>query len=326
MQDASPLVFIGIDVSKNTWDIHVSENGQTWTSPTSDEALKKLVKKLEPYLGRSRIVMEATGGFERNLMIGLIDAGHVVSVVNPRRVRDFAKANGQFGKTDKLDAKLLALFGEKMAPRPTERPSPKQLELEAFVLRRRQLVEMRAMELTRQKQVSSKKMKQSITKMINVLSKQIDAVEADIQKLVESDDDWKNKADILDSAPGIASGNATTLVAELPELGELNRQEIATLVGLAPFNDDSGDRRGSRTIRGGRAAVRACLYMAAVSAVRATSPASPIQELFKRLRKRGKAFKVAIVACMRKLLTTLNSMIKTNTKWGEHRAVLLPLE
>jgi transposase len=267
--------------------------------------------------------MEATGGFERNLMIGLIDAGYVVSVVNPRRVRDFAKANGQFGKTDKLDAKLLALFGEKIGPRATDRPSPKQLELEAFVLRRRQLVEMRAMELTRQKQVSSKKMKLSITKMINVLSKQIDAIEADIQNVVESDDDWKNKAAILDSAPGIGSNSAVTLVAELPELGQLNRQEIATLVGLAPFNDDSGDRSGSRTVRGGRAAVRAILYMAALSAIRSTSP---IQALFERLRKRGKAFKVAIVACMRKLLTTLNTMIKTNKKWGENRTSLLPVE
>jgi transposase len=325
MQDASPLVFIGIDVSKNSWDIHVSENRQTWTSPTSDEALKELVKKLEPYLGRSRIVVEATGGFERNLVIGLIDAGHVVSVVNPGRVRHFAKADGQLSKTDKIDARILALFGERMSPRPTDKPSPKQMELEAFVLRRRQLVEMRAMELIRQKQVSSKKMLQSITQVINVLSKQIDTLEVNIQKLVQSDDDWKNKADILDTAPGVGPATAATLVAELPELGELNRQEIATLVGLAPFNNDSGVRRGTRTIRGGRAAVRASLYMAAVSAVRSNSPASPIQELFKRLRKRGKAFKVAIVACMRKLLTTLNSMIKTNSKWGENRAPLLPV-
>ena len=323
MTDAPSTAFIGIDVSKNTWDVHSLEDGQSWVTSTSDQALAELLQRLQPFVGRSRIVLEATGGLERKLTIALIDAGHVVCVVNPRWVNSFAKALGRLAKTDPIDAKTLALFGQKVDPRPTDKPSPKQIELEALVLRRRQLVEMRAMELNRQKQAFSKKMKQSISKLIDILSKQIALVEDEINTLVQSDD-WRNKAEILDSAPGVGPVTAATIVAELPELWQLNRQQIAALVGLAPYNNDSGNRRGSRSIRGGRADLRSLLYMAAVSAIRKGVRSSPLQAFYLRLREKGKPFKLAIIACMRKLLTTLNVMIKNKTKWGEKLAPLTP--
>jgi transposase len=319
-----PTVFIGIDVSKHAWDVFLLHDGQSWTSATTAEALGKLVERLRPFAGRSRIVIEATGGLERSLTANLIDANHVVSVVNPRQVRDFAKGMGLLAKTDAIDAKVLALFGQKVEPRATEKPSPQQVELEALVVRRRQLVELRAMEQTREKQAFSKKTKQSIAKLIKVLSAQIDDIEAEIAKLVESNDEWKQKANLVDSAPGVGPVTAATIVAELPELGKLNRQKIAALVGLAPFNDDSGNRQGVRVIRGGRISVRNTLYMAALAAVRAKTRVSSIKDLYCRLRQRGKSYKVAIVACMRKLLTTLNTMVKNNTTWRASPAPVNP--
>jgi transposase len=316
--------FVGIDISKTSWDVHLLDDGQAWSSPTAPADLTKLLTRLKPLVGRSFIVVEATGGLEKPLAASLIDAGHGVAIVNPRQARDFAKGMGLLAKTDRIDAKVLALFGEKVRPRKAVKPTGNEAELEALVLRRRQLVEIRTAEMNRRKQTFSKKAQQSIDKLLKTLAKQIAEIEADIALLIQSDDDWKHKADLVDSAPGVGPITAATIVAELPELGQLNRQQIAALVGLAPFNDDSGQRQGQRAIRGGRAGVRSILYMAASAAVRANTRSSPIKDLFVRLRKRGKLFKVAIVACMRKLLTTLNTMIKNNTSWKNAEGIVVP--
>jgi transposase len=316
-----PTSFVGIDISKTSWDIHRLDDATAWSSPTSPSDLTKLLAKLKPIVGRSLIVLEATGGLEKPLAAALIDAGHSVAITNPRQVRDFAKGMGLLAKTDRIDARVLALFGEKVRPRHAVRTTEKEDELEALVVRRRQLVEIRTAEMNRKKQTFSKTALQSIEKILKVLAKQIEDLEAEIAKLIQSDDNWKHKADLVDSAPGVGPLTAATIVAELPELGRLNRQQIAALVGIAPFNDDSGNRQGKRGIRGGREGVRSILYMAASAAVRSNTRSSPIKDLFLRLRKRGKLFKVAIVAAMRKLLTTLNTMIKNDQPWKEPQLV-----
>ncbi|MDZ4686735.1 MAG: IS110 family transposase [Planctomycetaceae bacterium] len=304
---------MGIDVSRDAWDVHVLDDGRAWTSPTTAVALRQLLERLAPLVGRSFVVLEATGGLERPLAAALMDAGHAVAIVNPRQVRDFAKGFGRLAKTDRLDARVLALFGEKVQPRRAVPTSEQLAELEALVVRRRQLIEIRTAETNRRKQTASATARQSIDQVLKVLARQIDDVEAAIARLIPADDDWQRKADLVDSDPGVGPTTAATLVAELPELGQLNRRQIAALVGLAPFNDDSGRRQGTRSIRGGRAGLRHSLYMAACAAVRANTRPSPLQDFFQRLRQRGKPFKVAIVACLRKLLTTLNTMVHTNT-------------
>ena len=321
---STPTVFVGIDVSSQAWDIHLLHDGQAWTSKTDPASLKILLKRLKPFAGTSHIVLESTGGIERPLAIALIDAGHIVRIVNPRQVRDFAKGMGLLAKTDRIDARVLALFGQKVQPRRAVKPSEKQLELEALVVRRRQLVDIRATEFTRQKQTVSKKTAQSITKLIEVLTKQIETLEQAIVELIQSDENWKHKADIVDSAPGVGPVTAATIIAELPELGTLNRQQIAALVGVAPFNDDSGKKHGVRSIRGGRTSLRNTLYMATISAVRFGGDSSHIKQLYHRLRDKGKDFKVAIVACIRKLLTTLNIMVKNNAMWRDNPALANP--
>lgn len=313
-----PTAFVGIDVSRDAWDVHLLDDGRAWTSSTTAAALQKLLQRLAPLADRSFIVLESTGGLERSLAAALMDAGHRVAIVNPRQVRDFAKGMGLLAKTDRIDARVLALFGDKVRPRLAVKTSDQQAELEALVLRRRQLVEIRTAESNRRKQTSSSRARKSIDKLLKLIARQIDELETAITQFIHSDDNWKHKADLVNSAPGVGPTTAATLIAELPELGQLNRQEIAALVGLAPFNNDSGQRQGSRAIRGGRASLRTTLYMAACAAVRANTRNSIIKELFVRLRQRGKAFKVAIVACMRKLLVILNTLVKTNTPWRDH--------
>lgn len=303
---------IGIDISLKRWDGHRSDQRSSWTSGTDAAALRELLKRLSDVRGHALIVLEATGGLERPLAAALMDAGHHVAIVNPRHVRDFAKALGRRAKTDRIDAEVLALFGEKIGPRPSARMSDQELELEALVLRRRQLVEFRAAEQTRKQQTRSAAARKSIDRLEKALTKQIDELEAAIARLIQSDDDWKHKSELVDSAPGVGPVTAATLVAELPELGELNQREISSLVGVAPHPDDSGERTGQRKIADGRASVRSTLYMATLAAVRC-NPA--IKRFYQRLRARGKAFKVAMVACMRKLLTILNTLVKTDTPW-----------
>jgi transposase len=313
----SPKVFVGIDVSQSSWDVHIIPEDRSFSIRVDAGAVQRLIERLGTPEA-TLIVLEATGGLERQLVAELIEAGWTVAVVNPRQVRDFAKALGRLAKTDRIDAHTLALFAQHVKPRAAQRTTEKQRELDALVTRRRQLVEIRSTERTRKKQTAHKTAQRSIEKLLNVLDRQIDALDNAIAKLIASDDDWRAKRDLMESVPGIGSTTSATLVAELPELGRLNRQEIASLVGLAPFNHDSGKYRGQRHIRGGRGALRAALYMAALTAKKYNDK---VRSFADRLHKGGKPFKVVITACMRKLLTILNTMMRNGTHWTPHPSV-----
>jgi transposase len=307
------LTWVGIDVAKETLDA-------AWTTATSTvrESVANtrtghgaLLKRLPPP-AEGRVVVEATGGYERALITALIEAGYRVAIVNPRQVRDFAKALGILAKTDRIDAAVLARFGQQVQPRILEEDPRQRAELMQLVGRRRQLIDLRTMESNRQEQTTAKAAQKSIRHVLALLGKEIDQLEAAIARLLASDDDWKSKIALLSTVPGVAKVTSATLVAEVPELGRLNRQAIAALVGLAPFNDDSGRHRGTRRIAGGRAGVRQVLYMAALSARRC----NPVIHAFaERLAAQGKKPKVIITACMRKLLVILNTMVKNNTPW-----------
>lgn len=313
---SSPTTYVGIDVSKRTWDVFISANRQSLKCAADDGGWTRLRSSLAPH-GRCFVVLEATGGVERRLIADLIDAGHDVAVINPRRARQFAQSLGRLAKTDHIDAETLALFGEKMQPRTTEKIPEKQAELETLVTRRRQLLEMQSMEKVRLEQAATKANRKSIEGVVKFLDRQIASLERAIAGLIDSDDDWRARSELLQSVPGVGDVTSATLIAELPELGKLNRQQIAALVGLAPFADDSGQRRGRRRIAGGRASVRTTLYMATLSA----STCNPLIHHYKlRLVQRGKAFKVAMTACMRKLLTLLNTMVQNGTLWDPTRS------
>jgi transposase len=314
MEDTANTVatrFVGIDVSKTAWDVHLLPEGRSFTVRADDGGRDRLLKQLGSPKD-TLVVLEATGGFERQLAADLIDAGWAVAVVNPRQVRDFAKALGRLAKTDRIDAEVLAMFGERVRPRTTPKTPEKQRELEALVTRRRQLVALRSMERTRKQQATVKAARRSIDKVLKVFDQQIAELDKAIAQLIESHEDWRAKRDLIQSVPGVGPTTSATLVAELPELGRLNRQEISSLAGLAPFNHDSGRFRGQRRIRGGRADVRRALYMAALTATRC----NPIlKEFAARLHRAGKPFKVVITACMRKLLTILNTMVRKEATW-----------
>ena len=305
--------FVGIDVSKDSWDVHVLPSGQCFSLASDRSGHKKILKQL-PQPGTCLIVMEATGGYERDLAATLFDAGHQVAIVNPKRGRDFAKAFGLLAKTDRVDARALALFAERMRPRLSQKTPAKQAELDELVARRRQLVEFQTMERNRLEMARQATAIHSLKKHLTLLEKQIKQLNAAIAKLIESDDDWRRTAEIVSSTPGIGDTTAATLIAELPELGQLNRAEIASLVGVAPFNDDSGKFEGRRRIRGGRSTVRTALYMATLSAMKCNPT---IKRFADRLKDQHKAFKVCLVACMRKLLTILNLMVKNNQSWSD---------
>jgi transposase len=314
--DSSITSFVGIDVSKKSLDVALLPQAKSFTVLYSTEGLAQLFRQL-PQPGSCLIVVEATGGYQRRLVAEATAAGHRVAVVNPRQVRDFARSLNILAKTDKIDARVIARFAQHIQPRTVEKTPEKQAELQQLIVRRRQLVDMRTAEQNRMDTVSSKTVQKSSRQLLDLVGKQIERLEKEIAELLESDDDWKHKAQIVDSAPGVGPKTAATLVAELPELGNLNRQEIAALVGLAPFNRDSGSFRGKRAIWGGRASVRSALYMAALTA-RRCNPV--IQRFAQRLEAEGKRFKVVMTACMRKLLVILNTMVKNNTCWNHDLA------
>ena len=305
-------IFVGIDVSKEQLDVTMRPSGESESVSNDQDGIEALVKRLRE-IGPSLIVLEATGGLERGVTRGLTRAERPVVVVNPRQVRDFAKATGQLAKTDRIDALVLARFGE--AVRPALRPLPDEVtvELRALIARRRQITEMMVAERNRLSG-ASKSVKKRIDAHIRWLEAELDRADKDLDQSIRESPIWREKEDLLRSVPGIGPVISRSLIAELPELGELNRKQIAALVGVAPLNRDSGTLRGRRTIWGGRATVRAVLYMAALVATRRNAV---IRVFYKRLRNAGKAPKVALVACMRKLLTVLNSMIKHRTCWSE---------
>ena len=304
---------LGIDVSKKSLDVCAWPDGQSQAIDNSLEAIQAwLVGGPDPQT--CLVVIEATGGYERLLVAELLEAGYQVALVNPRQVRDFANALNYLAKTDRIDAQVLVQFGLKIEPRVLEKPYEKQAELAELVLRRRQLIGLRTMELNRRKHPATGKLvSKSMQAVIKVLNQQIVQIEAQIARLIESDDRWKHTSQIVSSTPGIGPATSASLVAELPELGKLNRQEIAALTGVAPFNDDSGTHRGKRSIRGGRGGVRTALYMATLAAL-THNPV--IKAFYQRLIKKEKPAKVALVACMRKLLVILNTMVRTNTVWN----------
>jgi transposase len=303
--------FIGIDVAKAKLDIASGPDQPVETIANDTVAISELIKKL-PKPKAALVVVEATGGYEKQLVLELVEAGHIVSVVNPRQVRDFAKAIGVLAKTDKIDARVIARFGQQVRPRAYVKTHEKQGELDQLVTRRRQLIGLRTSEKNRQQQADSKDVAKSISRTLDHLRKDIRRIDEAIRKLVQSDDQWKDRAELLESTPGVGEVTSTTLIAELPELGDLNRGQISALVGVAPFNCESGTMRGKRMIFGGRKSVRDVLYMAAMSAMQ-FNPA--IRCFSKRLKDQGKPHKVVVTACMRKLLVILNTMVKENKTW-----------
>ena len=314
--DGSIISFAGIDVAKDSLDFCVLPEETRQHLSYDAKGLKQLLRQL-PDAGTCLIVAEATGGYQRRVVAELANAGHLVAVVNPRQVRDFAKGLGILAKTDRIDARVIALFGQHVRPRTIAKNHEKQEELQQLVTRRRQLIDLRTAETNRQELRTSKPVQRSLQKVIHLLNKQIEGIEKKIAGVLESDDEYKAKGDIMQSVPGVGKVTTVSLLAELPELGSLNRQEITALVGLAPFNRDSGRFHGKRSIWGGRASVRSVLYMAALTARRC----NPVIKAFaQRLEDQGKPFKVVLVACMRKLLVILNTLVKTNSHWNPNYA------
>jgi transposase len=304
-------VYVGIDVSKDSLDVHLDEPKTSFRIPSHLEGRQQLLQKL-PGPQTCQIIIEATGKLERATVNDLLAAGYRVSLVNPRQVRKYAQALNILAKTDKVDARVLARFGRDTRPRILADTDENQQELDELVTRRRQLVEHRTAELNRKSTPLPKQVRQSVQRSINVLTKELDRIEKAILKLVSSNDDWQDRMKQLQTVPGVGEVTAFTLVADLPELGRLNRKEIAALVGVAPFNNDSGQQRGKRSVFGGRASVRNVLYMAAHSAMQFNEV---IRDFAARLYGIGKPPKVVIVACMHKLLSILNTMVRTKTDW-----------
>lgn len=306
---ATPCV--GIDVSKKHLDVHSLPDNRSLRVQNSRDGIRELLGQL-PTPGSCRVIAEATGGYQRLLVAELVSAGHTVSVVNPRQVRDFARADNRLAKTDKIDARTLARFGQVFELRNVEKTSESQSELEQLVAHRRHLIEVRTAQQNRLDTQTSQAVVKSLRQMLTLLGTQIAETEEAINRLLEEDDDWKSRSEILRSVPGIGQTTAASLMADLPELGQLDRQAIGALAGLAPFNRDSGQFKGKRSIWGGRASVRTSLYMATLTARRI----NPVIRAFaERLESAGKPFKVMMTACMRKLLVILNTMVKTNATW-----------
>ena len=304
-------MFVGIDVSKQRLDVHTRPSSEEWSVTNDAQGHAELISKLAS-LSPSLVVLEASGGYQAAVVAELGANKLPVAVVNPRQVRDFAKATGRLAKTDSIDAAVLAHFAESIRPEPRPMPDELTVELHALVTRRRQLIDMRTAESNRLETCRVMPVRRNIQKMINMLTKQIGKVDDDIDTTIKNSPVWREREDLLSSAIGVGPTTARTLLTQLPELGKLNRREIAALVGVAPFNDDSGKRNGPRRIRGGRAEVRSVLYMATIAAVRFNPQ---LQRMYQRLLSRGKLKKVALIACARKLVTILNAIMKTNTPW-----------
>jgi transposase len=307
-------MFVGIDVAKNELVVAGRPSGDTWSVANDDVGIRSLISRCHS-LHPTLLVLEATGGYEMPCAAALAAAGLPVVIVNPRQVRDFAKSIGQLAKTDRIDAAILALFAERIQPAITGVPDETTRELDALVTRRRQIVEMLTAEKNRLGQVigrPQRPVQKSLKKHIAYLERELAMANRDLNDGVRQSPVWRERDDLLQSVPGIGPVVAHTLLAELPELGRLNRRAIAKLVGVAPLNHDSGVMRGRRTTHGGRATVRTALYMAALVATRHNPT---IQAFYRRLIAAGKAKKAALVACARKLLTILNEMVRRGQRW-----------
>jgi transposase len=306
-------MFVGIDVAKAELVVAVRPSGERWTEANDEAGVQAMAERLRG-LGPELIVCEATGGYELLAVGALLGAGLPVVVVNPRQVRDFARATGELAKTDRLDAEVLGLFADRVRPAVRPLPDAAAHELAGVLARRRQLLEMLQAEHNRLGQVFSrgKAVARSLKQHIAYLERELARTDAGLGELIRRTPAWRERDDLLRSVPGIGPVVSYTLVADLPELGQLTRREIAKLVGIAPVSRDSGTMRGRRFVQGGRSQVRAVLYMGALVAVR-HNPA--IRAFYQRLVNAGKPKKLALVACMRKLLTILNTMARTGERW-----------
>jgi len=308
--------FVGIDIAKDQVDVHVHPTNGRFQLSRTDAGLAELVARLQPLEPRL-VVLEATGGYEIPVAAVLASAGVPVAVVNPRQIRDYARATGQLAKTDALDARLMARFAEAVQPEVRPLPTPEAQALGDLVTRRRQLVDMLGAERNRHQQARDLRLQRRIATHIRWLTKALAEIEADLGTRIRSSPIWRERDDLLHSAPGVGDVTAYTLIADLPELGHLDRRKIAALVGIAPFNRESGHWRGRRMIAGGRPAVRSVLYMATLTAVR-FNPA--IAHFYQRLTAAGRPKKVALTAAMRKLLTILNAMLRDQRPWQPESA------
>jgi transposase len=305
----SPIV--GIDVGKETLAIAVHPTGDGWTSATTEVAIAALVTRLQG-LTPQVVVMEATGGYELPVAAACAAGGLPVAIVNPRQVRAFAQAAGQLAKSDGIDATVLARFGARLEPAVRPIPDAATQALAALVARRRQLIEMLGAEQRRLAQATTNVVRRDLRNHIRWLERRIKDVTGEMDDAIQASPLWRVHEDLLRSVPGVGPTTARTLLAELPELGQLTRRQISALVGVAPFIRESGKWRGRRSIWGGRRTVRATLYMAALVASRSNPP---LAAFYRRLIALGKPAKVALVAVMRKLLTILNAMLKHHTRW-----------
>lgn len=314
MEKPTYTQFVGIDVAKKKVDVAQWGNKTVQTYTNDIKGRTKLLQWLQGEVddaAQCLVVVEATGGLEQALISELLVANYAVAKINPKRARDFARALGQLAKTDTIDAQMLAHFAHMIQPEVHPLKDAQQIELSAYLTRRRQLIQMLVSEKNRLSSAVGV-IRPRIEKHIKSLDEELLDVDKEINRFIDSNSDWKGNYQRLSQIPGVGPVTTTTLIADLPELGTLKSKQIAALVGLAPFNRDSGAMRGRRMIWGGRAAVRRALYMAAVSAMR-WNPV--IRTFYQRLRDAGKPFKVAITACMRKLLLIMNAMIRDKSDW-----------
>lgn len=304
-------VMVGIDVSKARLDVAVLPGEEIFREEHDSRGIAALIERLKK-IAPALVVLEASGGLETGLVAELVAAGLPAAVVNPRQVRDFARATGQLAKTDKLDARTLARFGDRMRPQLRKLPDQQELALKALVVRRRQLVEMMVAEQNRLDR-APKVLHPQLRRHVDWLRKQIHSLDRDLDHELRNSPVWREKETLLRSVPGVGPVVCSTLIAGLPELGTLSRRQIAALVGVAPLNRDSGTLRGRRMVWGGRGQIRTALYMSTLVAVR-FNPA--LKSFYLRLRAAGKPPKPALIACMRKLLTILNAILKNRKPWS----------
>ncbi len=305
-------MFVGIDVAKDRLDVHIRPSGEMFAVARNGEGIDELAQRLAA-VAPTLVVLEATGGFETIVTAGLAAAGLPVAVVNPRQIRDFARATARLAKTDTLDAAVIAHFAEAVNPPARPLADPQARLLGELMARRRQLIDMIVAEGNRRRVLTARRALKSVDRVVAILKAQLQQIDHDIDTSIRGTPAWREAEDLLVSVPGIGPRIARTLIAEMPELGRLDRRQIASLTGVAPFNRDSGTWRGRRNITGGRPVVRGALYMSILVSIRRNLP---LAETYHRLRAAGKPAKVAIVACMRKLVTILNAILRDKKPWA----------
>jgi transposase len=312
-------LYVGVDVSKGHLEVFVHPTAERFGVPNDDSGVEELLARLKASSSPAAlVVLEATGGFERPVAAAIAASGLAVAVVNPRQARDFARAMGRLAKTDRIDAESLARFAEAVSPAPRAIPDEEALVLGEILARRRQLVGMLTAERNRLVTATTKRVNKRIEAHLRWLEKELARTERDLEEAIEESPVWRENETLLRGVPGVGPILAKTLLAELPELGELKNKQLAALVGVAPLNRDSGILRGKRAIWGGRGGVRAALYMGALVATRCNPS---IKVFYERLLAAGKPKKVALVACMRKLLIILNAMLTNHTSWRPPHAL-----